>query len=343
MDYKFPTKWPLWQGVLSLMILMAGCQSASADLKCTFDSNSLILDIGVNTAPIVVTPGTPVGTTLYQDKVAFTARCSLNKIVGQTEYAYFKRHDLKNLLGNGLGLYITFKGDRGNTTKLINTGIEVVDRSAFLGLPSSNWQEIPLEVEIEIVKEKHAGETIVVASPLVKVLSVDSMAASYSPADFYIRGADKMTFKTQTCDIEGPRSFSVEMGTVSPAGTQGFGSGIGSTSAGKNYSLNLQCELSTSGAFSVMMQLDGTAVSGFASAGVLALKTGATSATGAGLQILQGDSQTPVSFAKPWQIGRFPLAEATLSVPFTARYYQTEYTIRPGIANSTVTYTISYL
>lgn len=345
MDAQKPSKWLLIQGFLTLLMLIAGCQTARAELKCTFTSTPLVLDIGINTPPIVVTPGTPVGTTLYRDTLNIKARCSLNKLVGRTEHAYFNRMDLTDVPGNGLALYITYKGDRGKTARSIDTGIEVTNRhAAITGTFSNTWQEIPLQVEIEIIKERHVSNAVALKPLYTKIFSIDSTPPrGYDPARYYIRGAERISFKNQTCEIIGPRSFNVPMGSVSSTNTHGFGSGIGSTSAGKDFSLNLHCELSASGAFNIMMQMDGSPVSGFENAGVLALKSGKSAASGAGIQILHKSSLTPVTFAKPWQIGRFPLTDAVLSVSFLARYYQTENKVSPGTANSSLTYTISYL
>ncbi len=341
MDSLTPAKWPLIKGLLVLLLLCVGLQTARAELECENENIITILDINVNTPPIVVTNSTPIGTVIHRQAVSFTARCSLNSVAGSPENVFFKREDVRTLLGNGLSLYITYKGDRGNTVKAIDTKITVTNRNAFWGLSSSHWQQIPLEVEFEIVKDQHAG-AIVVAPASSIIFTIDSRMRG-ERAPFFMRGANKIDYRTQTCEILGPRSFSISLGTVSSAGSSGFGTATGTISAAKNFSLNLACDVAASGTFKVMLQLDGTLVSGLENAGVLALSKGSLSASGAGIQVLHGGTETPVSFATPWQIGKFPMVGSALSIPFSARYYQTERIVRPGKADGTMTYTISYL
>lgn len=342
MDTLTPAKWPLIKGLLVLLLLYAGLQTARAELKCANENIMTILDINANTPPIVVTNSTPIGTVIHRQTVSFTARCSLTSLTAGAENVFFKREDVRNLLGNGLSLYITYKGDRGNTVKAVDSKIAVTNRNAFWGLPSSSWQQIPLEVEFEIVKEQQVGGKIVVVPDSSIIFTIDSRIRGGNHAPFRMRGANKIDYRAQTCEILGQRSFIISLGTVSSAGSSGFGTATGTTSAAKNFSLNLACDVAASGTFKVMMQLDGTLVSGLENAGVLALSKG-SSASGAGIQVLHGGTETPVSFATPWQIGKFPMVGSALSIPFSVRYYQTEHNVRPGEANGAMTYTISYL
>ena len=93
----------------------------------------------------------------------------------------------------------------------------------------------------------------------------------------------------------------------------------------------------------MFMQLAGTTAAGLADSGVLALGAD-SSATGLGIQVLRGSAQaqTPVQFNKPWQIGSLPMTSARLSVPFSARYYQTAPNVTPGTADGKATFTITY-
>ncbi|WP_198138734.1 fimbrial protein [Erwinia typographi] len=311
-------------------------------MKCANENIESVINIGINTPRIVVTKSTPIGTVIHRQTVSFTARCSLKSIAGSPENVFFKREDLRTLLGNGLSLYITYRGDRGNTVKSIDTKITVTNRNAFWGLPSSHWQQIPLEVEFEIVKEQHAGD-IVVAPASLTIFTIDSQMRGGDRAPFFMKGANKIDYRTQTCEILSPQPFIISLGTVSSAGSSGFGTATGTTSATKDFSLNLACDVAASGTFKIMIQLDGTLVSGFENTGVLALNKKSISASGAGIQVLHGGTETPVSFATPWQIGKFPMVKSAISIPFSVRYYQTEHNVRPGEANGTMTYTISYL
>ncbi len=328
----------------ALCLLGVLCTPVQAALKCANgDGASTIIDIA---NAVKVTPGTPVGTTLFsQTFTGVKVRCSLTTATGGTETAYFSRPNLSTALGSGLTLFVTYKGNRNSTAGNISTGVVVTDRSAFLGLASSFWQQVSLDpITIEIVKTGTTGTTAPgTVTANLTVGSVGSTLQSSDKATFFLRGANTIGYLAETCKVPTPASFDVSLGTVGVS-SSGFGSGIGSTSAAKDFAINLNCDTAVSGAFKVMMQLDGTPVSGLANQGVLAL-TGSGSngvAGGVGVQVLQGANKTPAAFAKPWQVGAFPISSSLITVPFSARYYQTAATVTPGTANSSMTYTISY-
>ncbi len=321
------------------------CLPAQAALKCANgDGSATLVDISNR---VKVTPGTPVGTTLFsQTFTGLKARCSLTTATGSAETAYFSRPNLSTALGGGLTLFVTYKGNRNSTAANISTGVMVSDRSAFLGLASSFWQEVSLDpVTVEIVKTGTTGTTSPgTASANMTIGSVGSTMQTSDKAIFYLRGANTIGYLAETCKVPTPASFDVSLGSVGISGSSGFGSGVGSTSQAKDFAINLSCDTAVSGAFKVMMQLDGTPVSGLANQGVLALTNSGASgvASGVGVQVLQGASGTPVSFATPWQVGAFPVSASLINVPFSARYYQTAARVTPGSANSSMTYTISY-
>ncbi|MEX1843596.1 fimbrial protein [Enterobacter cloacae] len=317
------------------------CFPAQAALKCANgDGSATLIDLSNR---VKVTPGTPVGTTLFsQTFTGLKAKCSLTTATGSAETAYFSRPNLSTALGGGLTLFVTYKGNRNSTAANISTGVMVSDRSAFLGLASSFWQEVSLDpVTVEIVKTGTTGATS--ASANITIGSVGSTLQTSDKAIFYLRGANTISYMAETCTVPTPASFDVSLGSVGVS-SSGFGSGVGSTSAAKDFSINLSCDTGVSGAFKVMMQLDGTPVSGLENQGVLALTNSGASgvAGGVGVQVLNKANSTPVSFAKPWQVGAYPISASLITVPFSARYYQTAASVTPGTANSSMTYTISY-
>lgn len=315
-----------------------------AALKCANgDGSATLIDLATS---VKVTPSTPIGTTLFsQTFPGIIAKCSTSTL-RETATAYFVRPNLSTALGSGLTLFVTYKGIRSSTAGNISTGVTVTNNSAFLGLPSSSWQDVALgSITLEIVKTGTTGTSAPgTVSANLTVGSVGSTLQTSDKALYYLRGANTISYVAETCKVPSPASFEVPLGNIAASSTSGFGSGVGSTSPAKDFSIALSCDTAISGAFKVMLQLDATPVSGLAAQGVLALTNAGASgvAGGVGVQVLNRPTSTPVTLATPWLVGNFPMSSSLINVPFSARYYQTVARVSPGTANSSMTYTISY-
>ncbi|WP_312742087.1 MULTISPECIES: fimbrial protein [Enterobacteriaceae] len=112
--------------------------------------------------------------------------------------------------------------------------------------------------------------------------------------------------------------------------------GAGSTTADKNFTIDLDCDASTR----VNLTLEGAQDSSGA-AGVLALTQATTGATasGVGVQVLYNN--TPVTFGSMFNVGT-AATKGAYAIPLTARYYQTTEKVTGGQANSLATFTITY-
>lgn len=122
----------------------------------------------------------------------------------------------------------------------------------------------------------------------------------------------------------------VPMGTVEK---RSFG-GVGSTSEDVPFSIPLECDANTR----VNITLQGNADASGAP-GVLALNNDADSATGVGVQILQGG--TPVTFNNLTYINTTAV-DGPFNIDYTARYYKTAANMTTGGANATATFTMTY-
>ncbi|MGX5011151.1 fimbrial protein [Enterobacter asburiae] len=324
------------------VLLMGFCSPALADLKCEAQNTSTLLTFGKDIAALKVSASTPIGTVLLNRQVDFNVACSLSSLTGSAELAYLKRKELGSLLGNGLTVFVTFNGNRGSTAAAISTGTNITNRNGAIGLPSSQWQLLSLSVVIEVVKTGAAPATPVTVPTTLNLFTIDSRVTG-TPAGYFIQGGNSTSFVNDTCLVNGGDSFNVPMGSVTTNSISGFGSGVGSVSADKSFAIDLTCDTALSGAFNVMMTLNGSPVSGQATNGVLALSSDTGAASGAGIQVLHGVSLLPVTFGTAWKIGSFPLSGTAINVPFIARYYQTSSTVTAGVANSTMTYTIDYM
>lgn len=330
--------------LLACSMLWLASPAAQADLKCaTGDGSATLVDLA---SSVKVTPSTPIGTTLFsQTFTGIKAKCSTSTL-RETATAYFVRPNLSTVLGSGLTLYVTYNGNRNSTAGNISTGVTVTNNSAFLGLPSSSWQDVTLgPITVEIVKTGATGTSAPgTVSANLTIGSVGSTMQSSDKALYYLRGGNTIGYLAETCKVPSPASFEVPLGSTAVNSSSGFGSGVGSTSTAKDFAIALSCDTAISGAFKVMLQLDATPVSGLASQGVLALTNAGASgvAGGVGVQVLNRTTSTPVALATPWLVGNFPMSSSLINVPFSARYYQTAAKITPGTADSSMTYTISY-
>ena len=113
-------------------------------------------------------------------------------------------------------------------------------------------------------------------------------------------------------------------------------SGKGSTSPVKNFFIPLNCAVGARISFKMEATPDSSGAPG-----VIALSSAApgSAATGVGVQVLY--SGRPVTFGAITAAGTASSAGG-FSVPFVARYYQTQPNITPGQANAQATFTMTY-
>ncbi|WP_413727670.1 fimbrial protein [Sodalis sp. RH19] len=110
---------------------------------------------------------------------------------------------------------------------------------------------------------------------------------------------------------------------------------IGSTAGLRGFTIPLDCNPG----INVRVQFDG--ISAGSATNVLALSPSSSppAATGVGVQILYNSN--PVTLGAPLAVGT-TTAAGFFNIPLEARYYQTESTVTPGLANSTATFTLTY-
>ncbi|MFP3888940.1 fimbrial protein [uncultured Ralstonia sp.] len=325
--------------IASVMGLLGWSTSASAKLTCVQTSGYF----AANIPALRISASTPVNTVLWSTTgIQVKAECGKQSATGAAENAWVYRQNVD--LGSGLSLYVTYNGNRGNTFEGFNTGTKV---SNFY-IQGIKGTEVRATVDIQLVKTgttPTSGAYSFETTKQILTIGGPNMMEGFMSggANFVVAGLDQVSFVPSTCKAQ-TASIAVDLGTVRIGNASGFGSAIGTTSASKDFNVNLNCDVTAAGAYKIMMQLDGTTVPAYANQGVLALNGGSTAA-GLGVQVLRGassGSQAPVTFGTPWQIGSFPLTLGALSVPFSARYYQTAARITPGTANSSATFTLLY-
>ncbi|MBN3820020.1 type 1 fimbrial protein [Paraburkholderia sp. Se-20369] len=313
-----------------LLLWAAGTGTAhAAGATCVNTSSS---ELGRLPSTFKISADAPIGTVLWSAKgIEIAARCSM-KVPGSkgVEATLYRWMDDPQLTANGLALYVTYNGERGHGTASFPMGTTIKSFGSTM---------VTATVDIELVK---SGRTPSVPAPfpVLSVLTVliGGPGNAYSDATRYLTyGFDNISFQPTTCTTTTP-SVPVALGSHVLGASSGIGSGIGSTSPSKGFRIGVKCDSGAAGAYAVSLTLDGTAID--AANGVLALSS-QSKASGVGIQLLKDDG-TPVPLGAPWKVSESPSAATNLLVPLSARYYQTGSVTKPGIANSSATFTISY-
>ncbi|MBD2824508.1 fimbrial protein [Xenorhabdus szentirmaii] len=175
------------------------------------------------------------------------------------------------------------------------------------------------ETKVEFVKTKPLTGSGVMPTGIITAKLEGKM--------IYALYINEMRFIAPSCSLK-KENISVPMGQV---GVASF-SGVNSTVGEKNFEINLVCN--TRMPIEIVLDSMGTNHSD----DVLHLDQNAHSANGVGFQILhQGQ---PIAFKSPIKLGMS--REGDYSIPFTARYIQTQDHIIAGKAVATATLNIAY-
>jgi len=149
--------------------------------------------------------------------------------------------------------------------------------------------------------------------------------------------------RVPTCKVATP-DVTVPMGTVTTAQFKG----VGTTTFPRTFDIGLNCSGGSAGTSTnaYVTLTDATASTNTST--TLSL-TKDSKASGVGIQILRGDTllgygpdSSAVGNINQWYMGNIAQGQASLRVPLTARYVQTQPTISPGSANARATFTLSY-
>ncbi|WP_355659713.1 fimbrial protein [Halomonas salifodinae] len=148
-----------------------------------------------------------------------------------------------------------------------------------------------------------------------------------------------ITVVSSSCEVDaGSRNIGVDFGSVS---TPQF-TGIGSTQASREFSIELNCVGPTLGEDLVVLGFDYLPDPSGAP-GVIRIDGGVDAASGVGVQLLDARSDAPIASGDSVDVGSLAGAgERVLSLPLRARYYQTEANVGGGVTRALATFTIEY-
>ncbi|ANA33450.1 hypothetical protein R82526_01417 [Ralstonia mannitolilytica] len=147
-------------------------------------------------------------------------------------------------------------------------------------------------------------------------------------ATFYI---NDVAVSNVSCTL-GSAAINVNMGAAPISAFQRAGTSQPSF-RDKAFSIPLTCPKGAS----INVKIDGNVHD--AKQGMLKLDTGASSATGAAIQVLYDDKPVELGERFKWQETD---ADGAYAIPFKARYVQTDSSVTPGVANASATFTVTY-
>jgi major type 1 subunit fimbrin (pilin) len=133
-------------------------------------------------------------------------------------------------------------------------------------------------------------------------------------------------------------NVNISLGKHSLGDFQGINRPMKPAAVGFNVVLN-SCPAGLTG---IQYRIDPTTSILNVGSGVVALD-GSSSASGVGIQLRSGDSGSALQFSTLYPLSGYnPAVGGSYTIRLLATYYQTNATIRPGTANTSLTFTMSY-
>jgi type 1 fimbria pilin len=193
--------------------------------------------------------------------------------------------------------------------------------TAFSGIPAGSWK-------VEVIKTGALGSgSLPTGTTLAKMTFTDPDNNLHTLLTLNLAGGSSVA--PSTCTLS-KTSINVPLGNISVTKF----SKIGSTAGDKSFDVGLNCDKNAR----IYVSLTGTQNKDTTEKSVLAL-TGSGNAQGIGVQLLYGGS--PLTLGSSLSL-KTSTAGGVETLPFTARYYQTQSAVIAGTGNSTATLTFTY-
>jgi type 1 fimbria pilin len=193
--------------------------------------------------------------------------------------------------------------------------------SAFFSLPAGSWK-------VEVIKTGTLGSgSLPSGTTLAKMTFTDTDNNAHTLLTLNLAGGSSVA--PSTCTLSNT-SINVPLGNISNTKF----SKVGSTAGDKSFDIGLKCDKNAK----ISVSLAGTQNKETTEKSVLALTTG-SSAMGIGVQLLYGGNPLTLNSTLALKTSAAGGAE---TLPFTARYYQTQSSVTAGTGNTTATLTFTY-
>lgn len=209
----------------------------------------------------------------------------------------------------------TFPAPGTNTNPVVHLGAEIKVWYIATGRLQTGSYSIPAEDIVRLDVETYL---------------LPNLADHVHGESFLRLEAANIEVNAQACKVLNS-NLVVDMDTLNSY----FLKGVGSSGPLKNFSIGLDCDA----ALKLEMNVD-AANAARAADGVVKLDAVAGAASGVGVQLLNKDGSTPIPLGQDYKL--FETVEGQNSVDLSARYYQLDNVVKPGVANATVNYTFRY-
>lgn len=227
-------------------------------------------------------------------------------------------------IGYGLAGYVsecrTLKWINGEEAKILSDKNSVLfcdgkyGNSAYIFVAKANFYKTAEKIESKEIPLLKLGETVlVVDGKTQKALNVNLAGGVVTTSGCFINNRD----------------LQVMMGQI---GKNQF-AGQGTTANAQNVDISITCPQQVKVALTMDSQFIQNAENGLLDIS----KDGSANAEGIGIQLLYNGS--PLKLQQPISIGDIV---GSYYIPLQARYYQSGPTIKPGTANSTATFNLTY-
>ena len=242
------------------------------------------------------------------------------------------------------GVTYTANGAGVHPTNIAGVGIAVwgdksipkSNESFLIQRPNGGLVTDTYNVYYALVKTANVTSSGTVTSIVFKQLiqtcfNDPSMHMDLTNITLSVTGGPSVSLKA--CTVNNP-AINVPLGTT----TSSAFTGIGSTANTQTFNVSLTCSQVASAKITLS---PGSSGAFNAANGVINLdpSTTGTAATGVGIQLLYNNAVAPLNSAI--SVGSVAAA-GSLTVPLSARYYQTASTVTGGVANGTATFTMTY-
>jgi major type 1 subunit fimbrin (pilin) len=290
---------------------------------CTFTTGSAANLNAMVPATLSVPRDAAIGTVIYttgrtlNPTTTFNIACPGGAVTG-----------VQNVAGPQPAAAVTLFpiGDTGISYRFLN-----ISNSAQGAYPQgpgggTSWGSDPTKnYTIQLIKTGPIAAGATLTAQLLGTYQFGSQTA------FNLMLTTPMTINQPACTTS---DVAVSMGMPSTSGFKGVGSRVATTP------FAIKLNNCPSGISSVAYQIDATTSVVNRAASVVALNL-ASSAIGVGLQILD-DTFKPVPLATAIPVKAYDKAGGNFSISLNAAYYQTNGTVTPGRADSSVIFTMTY-
>ncbi|WP_435928707.1 fimbrial protein [Dryocola sp. BD613] len=332
-----------------VMALASVTLPAQAVLKCGTDS-PFLNNSGLNfntDMPNGINASAPVGTILYRKDMEISVWCGkdMNNSGSwstEAEEIFVTRKNLSDILGSnsGLTVYVTINGDRGTSRKAFGTGIKTTTPWIHESIDNSYLDRVTVNVTVELVK---TGENNTLNAKVDTVL-FDIGDAYDGSIQYFMKGAKKLTFTTQTCEVKDSGNFSATLDSLSINNIRSAGP---IETPSRDFMVSIICNSDLWSTQNILMKITGDSIPEMTSQGLFHWKNINTgeNAKDIALQLLQGANGAnyiPVVPGEDFIIGNFEKRLKEVTIPLRARYYATGMDLSAGDVQAVLFYNIDY-